>query len=808
MSNTNSTNGHAPRQIEFSGPPEPEENAWSSFGFVWRRLWLVVLAVIVSLGLGYLYYLKQPPVFQSSAQMLIVKRKPAMPLGGVPQEAGYDDTTHETLLRSSLVIRQAVEKHRLQELSTLRGSSNPVGQIIAGLKVEGIAGDSGDIIKFSYSSASSDDCPAVLNALIDSYTGFLGETYQNVNQETLDLIGQAKDVLDSQIAKAQQDYQAFRGQTELLYLGGEGKNVHEGRLQQIETMRSSLEVEKWKDQAKIDAIEAALKRGGSREALNLMIGQVREADSSAEAATPGSARSIESQLFPLLMEEQMLLENFGPDHPKVATVRKRIQVTREHLLGPGQADAAEPRDFYEVYLDSLRQQIQITDEQLASMARMQDEESRAAKEMDKYQIQDANYRGDIERKERMFEAVVARLEEINVSKEFDLLKAQVIDAPGLGYQVAPDMGKTLALSGFLGLLAGLGLAYVIDSLDRRFRSPDDIRSDLGLPVIGHIPTIPGSERKSAKKEETEPSPTISPALRVYHHPRGRIAEAYRAVRTALYFSTRGSGHKVVQVTSPNPGDGKTTLAANLAVAIANSGKRTLLIDCDFRRPRVHKVFGLGDGTGMSDVMSGSVELIDAIIETTIEGLSILPCGRRPANPAELLTSNKFQELLDVLREKYDMVIIDTPPVLAVTDPLTVAPRVDGVLLVIRLAKSARSSAQKTLEALDSIGGTVLGIVVNGMGGGSKYGYGYGSYSYGYRYGGYGYRYGSRYGGYGKGYGYGYGYGQGYGYGYGDRDGDGTGEQTYVTDDDGRTRREDKPGAGGEDQDQVAKSNSP
>ncbi|MCU0873571.1 MAG: polysaccharide biosynthesis tyrosine autokinase [Pirellulaceae bacterium] len=799
-----SNNANGSRQVEFSGPPESQDSGWAFLGFVWRRLWLIILAVIVGLGLGYLNFHKQPAVFQSSAEILIAKQRMTVPIPGVQPESQYD-STHETLLRSPVIINEAVEdkKHDLGALASLRGSGNPVGQIIAGLTVQGTVGESGDLIRFSYSSVNPEDCPKVLNAVIDAYQRFLDDTYQDVNQETADLITTAKELLDDQISDKQQDYQKFRDAAPLLFLGGEGKNVHESRLQQIETMRSELQVTNWQAQAKIDAVEAALKRGGSREALNLMIGQLRDSGDAAGASGPGSKGSVEEQLFPLLMEEQMLLEDFGPDHPKVATVRKRIELTRKHLLGSlpasgdGAGQATEPRDFYQVYLESLREQIRMNEEQLASMTRLFDQETTAAKAMDKYQIQDANYRAEIQRKERMFDAVVARLEEINVSKDLGNIKTRVINPPGTGYQIAPDMKKSLTTAGILGLLAGLGLAFLVDSLDRRFRSPDDIRNELGLPVVGHIPTIPVSaeQRKSRQMQEDEGDNAISPALRVYHHPRGRIAEAYRAVRTALYFSTRGTAHKVIQVTSPNPGDGKTTLASNLAVSIANSGKRTLLIDADFRRPRVHKVFGLGDGVGLSEVMSGSVELADAILETAIDGLSILICGRRPANPAELLTSTKFQQLIEVLREKYDMVIVDTPPVLAVTDPLAVAPRVDGVLLVIRLGKSARSVAQNALEALDSIGGTVLGVVVNGVGGGSRYG-GYGAYGYGYRYGGYGssYRYGD--GQYGDGYGY------GYGYGYGEHDGDGDGEKGYVTKDDGRTRQEaqnEEQGARGKEQ---------
>ena len=322
----------------------------------------------------------------------------------------------------------------------------------------------------------------------------------------------------------------------------------------------------------------------------------------------------------------------------------------------------------------------------------------------------------------------------------------------------------MIISGILGTILGLGLAYLVDSCDRRFRNPDEIRSDFGLPVFGHIPVISEAiDKKRRGKKARVDIGTISPSLSVHHQPKGRVAEAYRGVRTAVFFSTRISGHKVFQVTSPSPGDGKTTLASNLAVAIANAGKRILLIDADFRRPRVHTLFGITSDTGMSSVIEGTVELNDAIRETSVDNLSILPCGPRPSNPAELLTSRRFEELLEVLREKYELVLIDSPPVLAVTDPLNVAARVDGVLLVMRLTKTARNNGHRALDAIEAIGANILGVVVNGVGKnpgyGYAYGYGYGGYSYG--------RNGKSYGGR---------YSSDHGYGYGD-------DKSYYADDD-------------------------
>ena len=165
----------------------------------------------------------------------------------------------------------------------------------------------------------------------------------------------------------------------------------------------------------------------------------------------------------------------------------------------------------------------------------------------------------------------------------------------------------------------------------------------------------------------------------------------------MYFGTQDENHKVIQITSPNPGDGKTTLAANLAVSIADSGKRVLLIDADFRRPKVHKYFGLDNAVGVSTVIAGEAEIPDAIRPTAVENLSAMPCGPRPHNPADLLTSPRFKEMIDLVREQYDFVIVDTPPLLAVTDPSVVAPRVDGVLMVLRLSKHARDAAMRATE---------------------------------------------------------------------------------------------------------------
>ncbi|HEV8061428.1 MAG TPA: polysaccharide biosynthesis tyrosine autokinase, partial [Gemmataceae bacterium] len=328
----------------------------------------------------------------------------------------------------------------------------------------------------------------------------------------------------------------------------------------------------------------------------------------------------------------------------------------------------------------------------------------------------------------------------DLAKDSGGYKAEVLSRPTAAIQVEPRATITFSLAAVAGLLVGFGLAYLTDLTDRSFRTPVDIARSLRMTVVGHVPVL------TAKVVVGEAS-KLSPFLCTHHRPKSRDAEAFREIRTALYFNTRNTSCRKLQITSAASGDGKSTMASNLAISIAQSGKRVLLVDCDLRRPRIHTLFGLSNETGFSTVLNEQAEPSDVTNADVIPGLSVIPAGPSLPNPAEILTSARFHDCANLLAEKYDFVLFDTPPLLAVTDPAVIAPRMDGVFLVVRLGKRERSMAERSAEILRTLEANVIGVVVNAIGqDGVGYG-GYGRYYYGrysYYYGSGGYRYGNGY----------------------------------------------------------------
>jgi capsular exopolysaccharide synthesis family protein len=459
------------------------------------------------------------------------------------------------------------------------------------------------------------------------------------------------------------------------------------------------------------------------------------------ASPPGKAE-LDTQLLGARLLEHRLLQVLGPNHGDVVNVHRQVDAIlqmyqQNGFAPPAFSDLAENSDSREKVSNTDLVAIygKVLDDQLNELAsnavllktQQEQSEDRAKKGMalDK---EDQDWKERISDKKKFRDDLQKKLASFNQTRDQEGYRLEQISQ----IRVEKSMKRVMKIVGafaMIGLAVVFGLAYFKEWYDTSLRSLDEVREVVGAQVLGAVPafhTTPETDRLLRQSR-------LHPRLCYSHHPGSREAEAFRSVRTALLFTAQEHGAKLIQMSSPEPGDGKTTSICNLAIAVAQSGKRVLLIDADLRRPTVHELFRLPQELGLADALQGEVEWQNAVKTTPFSTLWVMTAGYAPENPAELLSAPSLSQLLHQVREDYDIVLIDSPPVLAVSDPCIVAPHTDGMLLVVRMEKNKRPAVQRTRETLDAYDVRLFGVVANDFDVSSnREGYSYDGYDVYYR----------------------------------------------------------------------------
>jgi capsular exopolysaccharide synthesis family protein len=293
----------------------------------------------------------------------------------------------------------------------------------------------------------------------------------------------------------------------------------------------------------------------------------------------------------------------------------------------------------------------------------------------------------------------------------------------------------LLLASMVGLIGGIGLAFFCEYLDTNLKDMRDVESVLHVPTLGLVPSREAMEsRRSRRLRLSAKGANGGTFALVSHADVGSVlAEAFRNLRTSLLYSSPEHPPKTVLVTSLQSEDGKTSLSTNLAITLAQLGAgEILLVDGDMRHPNLHEIFDLPQAPGLSTFLTGQAELPETLRPTAIPNLYVIPAGRVPLNPAELMASRRLGQAVEALGQRFTHIVFDTPPLFGVSDSLILAPRVEGVVLVLRHGRASRDAAQHATRLLASVRARVLGVVLNDVqaGGAGYYGY-YGYYGYGY-----------------------------------------------------------------------------
>jgi polysaccharide biosynthesis transport protein len=692
----------------------------------------IIASLFITGTIGAIYYFLAPRYYQSTAKLLIIQRSNDQ-LAMVGEQQTLDNTmaTHQELVTSPIVIQGALDQLLPEHRVDLQNTPPQFWNEAIAEHLSATTSRKTNFIQVSYRSLSPEAASGVVSAVVQSYLGFVESTHKGTAGEVLaGLTVELKEV-QRNVAAKQAELQAYRERVGSLTVRSNDGIVHPTiqKALHLSEAHTAAQEDRLTLERQLQAIDQAIAAGADLQpllsSLEETVGQ--QMMTSALGLTAEDLTLIKDQqqkLFDAQQELKSLTPFYGPAHPKIAEVNERIRST-EAFLANYRANAGgrmasfgsqELGPMLRSMLEQSVAQARQKEQQLAkSFQETRDEAGRETGNVVKLE----SLEREVKRLEKLQDVLSDRINSIDLRQLQVPIQATVVKEPLPNDKpVSPQLRHVAIMSLFGGLCVGGLIVYVQDVLDDRFSSPEEMMNQLSVPVLAMI-------------RELNPLDGVGlSSIHTHVHPTAVETEAFRTLRTALTLSAEASER--ILISSAEPGDGKTTVSANLAVSFAQAGKRTLVIDADLRKPGMTARFDLKGCAGVADVLLSTdptAEIAAQLVQhTELEKLDVLPAGLRQPNPAELLSGQRFNDLLAWAESCYDRVLVDCPPVLAVSDAQVVGRLVDGAILVVRPEKNHRRLVVRACESFSATGSTVLGIVANGLtsqAGGYSYGYGYG-----------------------------------------------------------------------------------
>lgn len=719
--------------------------------FLWllRRRKTVVFGSLAVCGmLGMLYYATAARIYRAEAQVVVRLSQPENSTVTLGADRSTQDqmATFQRLFTSAVVLNGGLDKMSQlpPEISPQDTRERAIDLLRENVFASTIRGTS--IIDVVCNSRDPAAAAHVVDAIVAAYIEYIDQNHQSVTSELSALLKNGREELEVRLDEVETQLLAAR--KECADYGMEGKNgVVHPLIHNVIQINEKLTVARQRRvelQSSLAALRETVANGGDLRqhlvALEPLIG--KELLLSAVGFSPNDEKSMQDaqhELLELQAQRRSLEPHLGPKHYRVAELDEKIRSTQQFIQSFETRLAERSSGMHDRQLGSML--IRHLEEDLVRTWKHEEDLTRefALADAKAIELSDRLAKvAELERKadwlRRQLETLMGKIENIDINQRNSDVRVAMVSPPVIPDRpVHPVLMRVLLLCVILGSGLAAVAVYALDAIDDRFRSPEEIQDQLGVPVFAMV-----------RRHEMGTGSGLD-TLKVYQSPDAVESEAFRTLRTTLAFS--GQNCDCIVVTSSEPSDGKTTVIANLAVSYAQAGKRTLLLDCDMRKPGLTRLFGLRRDQGVSEILRSDEPVVSAcsrcLKSTGMENLDVIAAGRRPADSAELLSRDRFSELLAWAETEYDQVLIDSPPILAAADSAIASRATDGLILVVQPQKNHRRLVKRALEGLHALDANVLGIVVNAVA--TEDGAGY--YGYG-------------------GYGYGYGYGSGYGNGYG------------------------------------------
>ena len=684
-----------------------------------HRFQVLVLTILVGCGTAF-YTLGLTKIYEATATIVFDPNVPR-PLGtqtgaAVGDASSYWNNkeyyaTQNWMIQSMRVASQVVKDLELNKDQTFvknlpRSGANPSAQVsvedaakilIKRLTVEPIK--ESRLTSVTYRDADPARAQRILSALVDTYA-------QDNLEDVFEAATTAADWLRDQIGGLRQNLESselalhqFKMDRNILSVSiDDQSNMLRGEMTQLGQALT----------------EARTKREGVLARLT----ELRKISSNDPADLPARELLDSTMLGTLRTQfveanralDSLRAEGRGENHPATRAAQVQLDLVRSALL-------AEVRNVRE----SCERDASALNREIAGMQGLYKAAEKRALDLNLMEIEYGRLRRGKETNEKLFGLVIERSKETDLTRLLRINNVRVVDRPLLPKRpVTPNVPLNIAGGIVAGLILGLLSAIGREQLDRTLKAPDEVERELGAALLGVLPKAPiaateGRRAARGRRRQTTsdlPGTNIPVELSVHYRPTSGMAEAARAIRTNIVFMSTDNPHRTLLITSAVPSEGKTTVACAIATTMAQTGLRVVLVDCDLRRPRLHTVFHRKNDWGVTSALLDRSVQDSIAFETEVPNLWIAPTGPIPPNPSELLHSAAFHAILNSLRTRFDRVIIDSPPIIAVTDATVLSTLVDAVVVVVRASITTKDLVRRALKSLRDVNGPIAGVVLN------------------------------------------------------------------------------------------------
>ncbi|MBD2201297.1 polysaccharide biosynthesis tyrosine autokinase [Calothrix sp. FACHB-1219] len=709
-------------------PTQQDDGDLINFQQYWailKRRWTITAIVVSSVfGLTALVTFTQKPVYESQAKLLFNKQSGASSLTGLSSQVGQLSgltnlsnpvDTEAEVIRSNPIVQRTINSLNLKDKF---GKPLTIEQFLKLLKLKTIRGT--DVMQISYRSTNPQEAATVINSLMRYYLESNVRTNRSEARAAREFLSKQLPEIEQRVLKAEIALRRFKEQNRVVALDVEAKAGVEGLKdleQEITTAQGELAAAKTRSTALQSQMDLNVQQAVELSTLSQSPGiqevlkEYQKADD--ELAVARTRLTDDNPTIVNLEQKQAALRS--QLERRVGQTLGSSEFVPEQNLQIGELKQNLSEDLVKSEVErlalenrvaQLRKAYIINKNRLDILPRLEQQQLQLQRQM---QVAKVTY-----------EQLVKQFQEVEMIENQNVGNARIIsDALVPDKSVSPIIPLNLALGGFLGILLGVGAALILESTDNSLKTIEEVKQLLDYPLLGTIPL--------AEKPKNSDSDEAGAELPVLNNPYAPESVAFEMLQANIGFSISDKTLKVIVISSSIPGEGKSFVAANLAVAAAQIGRKVLLVDADMRRPRQHKIWEQSNLIGLSNILVNQAELPTTTKEALMT-LDLVTAGTIPPNAAVLLESKRMAALIKEASNEYDFVIIDAPPLTAVADAQILGKLVDGILLVVRPGVVESAAAIATKNLLAQSGQRVLGMVVNGITSGSSYG---GYYSKGY-----------------------------------------------------------------------------